>query len=147
MIKIKFKDIVAAVAGAVIAIKMRHVNVYIHLSLLIAILAAAPTLAYATNEGSFISGFWSGSSTGPNNAPGQNANPSFDSNTCKLSSSDTSFTVKSEVIPAVTNTTACEDGWFTGYKNWCAKNSMDCVNNITQGIFPDFLVLISCQGR
>jgi hypothetical protein len=73
-----------------------------------------------------------GSGTGPQNGVGLNANPSFDSNTCKLSSSDTSFTVKSEAIPAVTNTTACEDGWFTGYKNWCAKNSMDCVNNITQ---------------
>jgi hypothetical protein len=43
-------------------------------------------------------------------------------------------------MPAVTNTTACEDGFFAGYKNWCINHAVDCVENITIGDFPDMIV-------
>ena len=43
-------------------------------------LAVGPTLsiAKATNEGSYMNGYWQGSLTGPQNAPGSNWNPEFD---------------------------------------------------------------------
>jgi hypothetical protein len=43
-------------------------------------------------------------------------------------------------IPATTNTTACENGFFNGWKSWCLKNALDCVQNMTIGDFPDFIV-------
>jgi len=38
------------------------------------------------------------------------------------------------VMPAVTNKTACMDGYLIGYKNWCNNHSLDCVQNITSGL-------------
>ncbi|MGA9150215.1 MAG: hypothetical protein WBZ36_06540 [Candidatus Nitrosopolaris sp.] len=68
----------------------------------------APTLSYikTTNEGSYTYGYWRGSLTGPQFAPGSNWNP----NTCGLSPSSILDNPKGAVIPTVTNTTACEDG-------------------------------------
>ena len=104
-------------------------------------LAVGPTLsiAKATNEGSYMNGYWQGSLTGPQNAPGSNWNPEFDNNTCRLTPSSTLDNPKGAVIPAVTNKTACEDGFYNGYKNWCVNHAVDCVENITIGDFPPMI--------
>jgi hypothetical protein len=44
------------------------------------------------------------------------------------------------IMPAVTNTTACKDGFFAGYKDWCIHHALDCVENITMGDFPDMIL-------
>jgi hypothetical protein len=64
----------------------------------------------ATNEGSYQQGFWSGSQSGPQHNSTLNEYPSFDNNTCKIRPS---FTLNSGVVvPVITNTTACQDGWY-----------------------------------
>jgi hypothetical protein len=65
----------------------------------------APTLSYikATNEGSYTYGYWRGSLTGPQFAPGSNWNPEFDNNTFGLSRRSILDNPKGAVIPAVTN--------------------------------------------
>ena len=40
----------------------------------------------------------------------------------------------------MTNKTACEDGFYNGYKNWCVNHAVDCVENITIGDFPPMIV-------
>jgi hypothetical protein len=89
---------------------------------ILSILGLAPTLSYATNEGSYTYGYWQGSITGPQFAPGSNWNPELDNNTCHITPSSTLDNPKGAVIPAVTNTTACQDGFYNGYKNWCINH-------------------------
>jgi hypothetical protein len=43
-------------------------------------------------------------------------------------------------MPAVTNTTACQNGWFSGWKDWCINHAVNCVQNITRGIFPPMIL-------
>ena len=43
-------------------------------------------------------------------------------------------------MPAVTNTTACMNGFFDGYKNWCINHALNCIGNITMGDFPDMIL-------
>jgi hypothetical protein len=102
--------------------------------------ASAPARVKATNEGSYTYGYWQGSLTGPQNAPGSNWNPEFDNNTCRLAPSSTLDNPKCAVIPAVSNKTACEDGFYNGYKNWCINHAVDCVQNITIGDYPVMIV-------
>lgn len=76
-------------------------------------------------------------------AIGSNWNPKLDNNTCGLapiSTLDYTKDFKGVVIPAVTNTTACIDGFFNGWKNWCINHAIDCVENITIGDFPDMIM-------
>ncbi|MGB6529791.1 MAG: hypothetical protein WBF33_16925 [Candidatus Nitrosopolaris sp.] len=49
------------------------------------------------------------------------------------------------VIPAVTNTTACQIGFFSGWKNWCSNHAVDCVQNITRGDFPPIILQLHEQ--
>jgi len=96
-----------------------------------------------TNQGSYLHGYWQGSLTGPQHELGSNWYPEHDSNTCALGGGQVLGyppEVNGTVIPAVTNTTACEDGWFNGWKHWCSNNAMDCIGNITSGYFPDLLI-------
>ena len=74
------------------------------LMVIILVLSALPIFApvWATNEGSYINGYWQGSLTGPQNGPGANWNPEFDNNTCGLAPSSTLDNPKGAVIPAVT---------------------------------------------
>ena len=67
-----------------------------------------------TNESSYQYGFERGSLKSPQITPGANWNPEFDNNTCALRGSYTLDNPKGVVIPAVTNTTACTIGWFSG---------------------------------
>lgn len=110
------------------------------LFLFFVILVSFPTSAWATNESSYINGYWQGSSAGPNNAPGQNADNEFTNYMCRLHQSDTSFWPKNLVVPATTNTTACENGFFAGWKDWCTKNAVDCVENMTIGFIPPMIL-------
>jgi len=112
------------------------------------ILALAPLFANtpyvkATNEGSYLSGFWSGSNTGPNNNSTLNNYPNFDNNTCSMTHFERQIGSNGMVVmPAVTNRTACEDGFFNGYKQWCNKHALDCVQNITSGEMPPMLMQV-----
>jgi tetratricopeptide (TPR) repeat protein len=111
--------------------------------ILISILALIPTATFvkATNEGSYIYGKWEGSLTGPlYAAPGGDWYPEFDNNTCALKRADTLTYPKVVTIPAVTNTTSCQDGWYDGYKQWCNSHALYCVQNITSGIFPPMIL-------
>jgi hypothetical protein len=96
--------------------------------------------AKATNEGSYQQGFWSSSNTGPQNNATLNQYPNFDNDTCRLSHSYT--VVSGLVMPAITNKTACIDGWNNGYKQWCDAHALDCVKNITSGEMPPLIMQI-----
>jgi hypothetical protein len=45
-----------------------------------------------------------------------------------------------DLFARILYTTACEDGFFAGYKNWCINHAVDCVENITIGVFPDMIL-------
>ena len=91
-------------------------------------------VAYGTNNDSYQYGFWEGSNSGPQNNASLNEYPTFDNNTCSLVKSTTLN------IPAVTNMTACEDGWYDGYKIWCNNHAVNCVQNFTLGKFPEMVL-------
>ena len=42
-------------------------------------------------------------------------------------------------MPAVTNTTACEDGFFTRWKDWCLSHAVNCIGNMTTGDYPPII--------
>ncbi len=71
-------------------------------------------------------GFWQGSLSGPTFGKNANLYPEFYNNTCALKSSyvlDYPKEVYGIIIPAVTNTTACINGWFSGWKDWCSSHT------------------------
>ena len=78
------------------------------------ILIGSMPLVYASNESSYIVGYWAGSNTGPNNGQGNSNSAPYDPSKCKLHPSDTTFWPKNDVEPAVTNQTSCKDGWLDG---------------------------------
>ena len=86
-----------------------------------------PHISYATNEGSYKHGLLAG-------RPDTNSYPEFDNYTCALQNST--------IIqyPPVTNITACIDGFFVGYKDWCINYAVNCVGNMTLGYLPDVLI-------
>jgi Tfp pilus assembly protein PilF len=96
----------------------------------------------ATNEGSYIYGKWEGSNTGPQHNSTQNNYPEYTDNTCSLSNSSTYSGI---IIPAVTNKTACQNGFFSGYKVWCSAHTVNCVGNVTMGIYPPMIELAHKQ--
>jgi Tfp pilus assembly protein PilF len=112
----------------------------------ILIIILAPTTvfvkAFASNEGSYQMGFWSGSNSGPQNNSTLNQYPTFNNNTCSLVNSSTlnAASTLNVVLPAITNTTSCQDGWYNGFKVWCNNHSLDCVQNITSGMFPPMIL-------
>lgn len=128
-----------------------------HLSMIVILfvgltVSLAPTLsiAYGTNEGSYQHGFWKGTLTGPQFGKDANWNPysESDNNICVLGGSymlEYPKEVYGIVIPAVTNTTACQIGFFSGWKNWCSNHAVDCVQNITRGDFPPIILQLHEQ--
>jgi hypothetical protein len=94
--------------------------------------------ANATNESSYYHGIMAGSLKSPQIASGANWNPELDNNTCSKNSA--SVLNDAAVMPAITNVTACKDGWFAGYKEWCTNHAVDCVGSITVGDFPDMIL-------
>jgi Flp pilus assembly protein TadD len=113
-----------------------------YLFVMIAILALVPTTIFvsATNESSYQYGYMKGYLTlDPQNSPTANWYPELKNDTCAPSPSYKSGNI---VIPAVTNTTACEHGYFQGWKDWCSdiKHAVGCIGNITLGDFPDTLL-------
>ena len=57
-----------------------------------------------------------------------------------------SFTLANGIVmPAVTNKTACIDGFLAGYKDWCSNHAVDCVQNITFGDFPPMILQLHEQ--
>jgi hypothetical protein len=113
-------------------------------SLVLVLMTTPLSQVWATNAGSYIVGFWKGSSTAPVGPQG-NQNTEFDSNTCKLSPSDAGFDYLipfRTTLPAITNTTACQDGFLAGWKHWCVTYPVDCVSNMTIGDFPPFVLKV-----
>jgi hypothetical protein len=74
----------------------------------------------------------------PQLGSGANSNPELDNNTC--SRNPASVLNDAAVMPAITNVTACKDGFFAGYKVWCINHAVNCVGNITMGDFPDMIL-------
>lgn len=101
-------------------------SLMIKMALVVVMLLLMPTISYGTNESSYRVGYGEGSLKSSYITPGANWLPELD-NSCALGD-------------AVTNTTACQDGFFNGYKNWCIKNAVNCIGNIVMGDFPNMLV-------
>lgn len=91
----------------------------------------------ATNESSYQYGYLSGSQT----APDSDLNVYQESDNCELTNASVSWK-NDAILPAVTNTTACHNGFIAGWKTWCTNNAVDCVGNLTSGYFPDFFLKI-----
>ena len=107
--------------------------------LLLPLFLLTAQVVWATNEGSYQQGFWQGSETGPLFTPGDNYNPMHIlGGICAPSPSYT--TSNGVIMPAITNTTACQNGFYSGYKTWCINHAVNCVQNITIGDFPDMIV-------
>jgi hypothetical protein len=100
---------------------------------IIPLLVIAPTLAYATNEGSYKLGY--------NTA--FNAYKCVYTDDCDMVGSQSpvydlcALGVHSTIEkPTVTNTTACSDGYVNGWKAWCSSNVKDCLDDVLNGNFP-----------
>jgi hypothetical protein len=107
--------------------------------LLILLLVITPTLIFATNESSYQAGFFSGSLESPDiDRNDANYFPQLDNSTCKLTNASVLW--RGAILPAVTNQTACQNGFYDGWKTWCAHNAVNCVGNLTSGYLPDFLI-------
>jgi hypothetical protein len=107
--------------------------------LLISMIILIPiTHVDASNESSFQYGYMSGSLKSPQIDTNANYFPQLDNNTCGLSNS--SVLSNGAIMPAVTNQTACQNGFFAGWKNWCLDHAVNCVRNITSGYLPDLLL-------
>jgi len=102
-------------------------------------LLTTTTFAKATNESSYQYGYLSGSQTAPDSDP--HTNSYQDSDNCGLTNASVYWN-NDGIIPAVTNTTACHNGFVVGWKIWCTNNAVDCVGNLTSGYFPDFFLKI-----
>jgi hypothetical protein len=112
---------------------------------LLMIISSTTTTAtvWATNQSSFEYGYMNGSLKDPQIEAGSNFNPNSNefanlNNICLIHTA--SVLSDAAVMPAVTNTTACEDGFFAGYKDWCIHHAVDCVENMTIGDFPDMIL-------
>jgi Tfp pilus assembly protein PilF len=111
---------------------------------LAAILVLVPlttTNVKASNEGSYRLGYMKAYlSLDPQNSPDANWYPELKNDTCSLSKS---YVSDNKIMPAVTNTTSCLDGFFQGWRDWCssnAKHAVGCIGNLTLGDFPDTLL-------
>jgi hypothetical protein len=123
--------------------KCEMMSLLLTFAILLLTIISASTFSYATNEGSWQYGWQQGSLKSPQIAPSANWYPELDSNTCALGGSQILTypkEVNGTVIPAVTNTTACKDGFSAGFKNWCINHAVDCVENMTLGHFPDMML-------
>jgi hypothetical protein len=96
-------------------------------------------IAKATNESSYQYGYMNGSLKGPGVANTSSYLAEFDNNICRLSNSSVLY-YTGAIIPAVTNTTACQNGFFAGWKDWCINHAVNCVGNLTLGYLPDLLI-------
>lgn len=98
----------------------------------------SPTVVWATNQSSYEYGYMNGSLKDPQFEQPANWNPGDVGNTCHIAPASTLN--DAAIMPAVTNTTACEDGFFAGYKDWCINHAVDCVENMTMGDFSDMML-------
>lgn len=112
---------------------------------LLMIISSTTTTAtvWATDQSSFEYGYMNGSLKDPQIEAGSNFNPNSNefanlNGICLIHTA--SVLNDAAVMPAATNTTACEDGFFAGYKDWCIHHAVDCVENMTMGDFPDMIL-------
>ena len=109
--------------------------------IIIILILSTPTISiarvYGTNESSWQNGYFQGSLTGPIFEKGANWNPEFSNNTCEIHLSSIKERTLSNgiIMPKVTNTTACQNGFFDGWKNWCVNHAVNCIGNMTLGDF------------
>lgn len=107
--------------------------------ILVLLLLITPAIAKATNESSYQYGYMNGSLKGPGVANTSSYLAEFNNNICRLSNSSVLY-YTGAIIPAVTNTTACQNGFFAGWKDWCINHAVNCVGNLTLGYLPDLLI-------
>jgi len=48
--------------------------------------------------------------------------------------------LQSTFLKIVTNATACADGYFDGYMDYCINHAKDCVENFITGDFPEMIL-------
>jgi hypothetical protein len=106
---------------------------------LVTLIVITPAIAKATNESSYQYGYMNGSLKGPGVANTSSYLAEFNNNICRLSNSSVLY-YTGAIIPAVTNTTACQNGFFAGWKDWCINHAVNCVGNLTLGYLPDLLI-------
>jgi hypothetical protein len=104
------------------------------------LLLLTPTLAKTSNESSYQYGYMVGSSKSPNININTNEYPQLHDYTCELTNA--SVTGGGAILPAVTNITACQNGFFAGWKDLCINHAVNCIGNITSGYLPDLLLKI-----
>ncbi|MGC2573352.1 MAG: hypothetical protein WA364_17700, partial [Candidatus Nitrosopolaris sp.] len=108
-------------------------------SLLILTLIFSTSKVWGTNESSYQSGYMSGSLQSPDISRNDaNYFPQLHDYTCRLANA--SVIGNGAILPAVTTQTACENGFYDGWKVWCIHNAVNCVGNMTLGYLPDLLL-------
>jgi hypothetical protein len=101
------------------------------------LLLVTPVIAHATNERSYKFGFSVGFS---------DYNHCFDNDADALdcsppdSSNPLAICVGNPNNQAVTNSTACIDGYVQGWQHWCKSDTKDCVDFMLSGHFPGGLI-------
>jgi hypothetical protein len=119
---------------------LRHDPLFIIPIVLMLIISPAKILA--TNESSWIYGYMNSSLRDPQIEPGSNFYAELSGgvmgDVCHIAPA--SILNTAAIMPAITNVTACKDGFFTGYKEWCTNHAVDCVGNITMGDFSDMIL-------
>ncbi|MGC2683922.1 MAG: hypothetical protein WA323_18845 [Candidatus Nitrosopolaris sp.] len=88
-------------------------------------------VAYGTNESSYNYGFKTATY-----ASKCLAHPSFPGDDCSRSyiSPDWGCSPDSEATSnVVTNQTACNDGFVTGFVHWCASDMQGCIGQVKEG--------------
>jgi tetratricopeptide (TPR) repeat protein len=118
-------------------------NLVISISILLVVISSSSTITavMATNGSSYYAGYITAhANLIPGNTPNANWYPFYSNDTCIIHPSSTP--ANGRVMPAVTNTTACQDGFWDGWKDWCSnpKYAVDCITNITSGNIPPMLL-------
>jgi hypothetical protein len=99
---------------------------------LLAVLSLGAQLAHATNESSYKAGYWLGFNNYKCTTlddPCSGPFASQMSNECAVGPGDVQGW-------AVTNSTACTDGYIDGFTHWCSQDTKDCAWEIKEGNAP-----------
>jgi hypothetical protein len=94
------------------------------------LLLVTPAIAHATNEGSYRFGYSAGYDDYHNCFIGD----------CSPPSNDEALGICIVGNQAVTNSTACLDGYIQGWQHWCKSDTKDCVEYMLEGRLPGALI-------
>jgi hypothetical protein len=100
------------------------------------LLLVTPAIAHATNEGSYIFGYSAGYDDYHNCFIGDSTRIGD----CSPPSNDEALGICVVGNQAVTNSTACLDGYIQGWQHWCKSDTKDCVEYMLEGRLPGALI-------